>query len=65
MSAIIETLVLCDDCGQQNSGDDRSSNAANIRANRKKIGWIQIGSRDYCDKCAPNHKRAAKRKEEV
>ncbi len=58
MSAVIETLVICDDCGQQNSGDDRSLNATQIRANRKRWGWIQVGSKDYCDKCAPNHKRA-------
>lgn len=57
MSAVIETLVLCDDCGHQNSGDDRNLNAAQIRANRKKCGWIQIGSTDYCARCAPKHRK--------
>lgn len=58
MSKVIETLVLCDDCGHQNNGDDRHLSATQIRANRKRSGWIQVGAKDYCDKCAPNHKRA-------
>lgn len=56
MSVVIETLVLCDDCGDQRSGDDRHKNAAQIRADRKQYdGWVQIGMQDYCQKCAPKH----------
>jgi hypothetical protein len=56
MSVVIETLVFCDDCGQNNTADDRSLNARMIRAARKKWGWIQVGSKDYCGECAPKHK---------
>lgn len=52
MSVVIETLVLCDNCGQQNSGDDRSMSATQIRAGRKKYGWTQRGKLDYCDRCS-------------
>lgn len=51
-----ETLVICDDCLDNGSGgDDRDLIAAEIRKRRKAYGWIQRGSRDYCDKCAPKH----------
>ncbi len=62
MSAVIETIVLCDDCGHQNSGDDRNLNAAEIRATRKTIGWIQIGKLDYCMHCAPKYQKKRKSK---
>jgi hypothetical protein len=52
---IIEVLVICDDCSDAYGGDDRDKTAAEIRATRKRYGWIQRGSRDYCDKCAPKH----------
>ncbi len=55
MSVVIETLVFCDDCSHQNSGDDRALNARQIRASRKQSGWIQRGSKDYCPDCAKNH----------
>ncbi len=58
MSVVIETLVLCDDCGHQCSGDDRYKNARQIRRDRKSGGWIQIGSKDYCNKCAPKHRKS-------
>lgn len=58
MNVIIETLVLCDDCGEQNSGDDRSLNAKEIRAGRRKTGWIQVGKLDYCPNCAKKKKEA-------
>jgi hypothetical protein len=60
MSVVIETLVICDECGQQNFGDDRHKNAADIRRDRKKAGWIQVGSKDYCDRCAPNFHKHTK-----
>lgn len=62
MSVVIETLVLCDDCGEQCGGDDRSQTATQIRASRKRAGWIQIGSEDYCPNCAPNHCKSRKAK---
>lgn len=61
MSAIIETIVCCDDCGHQNNGDDRHKTAAQIRHDRKRVGWIQIGSKDYCEKCAPLHLTAQRK----
>lgn len=57
MSVVIETLVVCDDCGDNCACDDRCDNAKQIRASRKRAGWIQIGSLDYCDRCAPNHRK--------
>ncbi len=57
MSVVIETLVFCDDCGDNATGDDRSFSAAHIRENRKQAGWIRVGSKDYCGNCAPNHRR--------
>jgi len=62
VSAVIETIVLCDECGNQCSGDDRNLPARRIREQRKRIGWIQIGSRDYCQECAPKHKTKKKDK---
>lgn len=59
MSVVIETLVFCDTCGENLSGDDRSSTAAEIRKNRKKWGWVQIGSKDYC--CPKCKETAAKK----
>ena len=55
MSAVTETIVLCDDCGDQCSGDDRNLPAYRIRENRKRHGWIMVGKRDFCEKCAPNN----------
>jgi len=52
MSVVIETLVYCDSCGDNGDGDDRSLKAAQIRKDRKSLGWIQIGHKDYCEKCA-------------
>lgn len=52
MSVVIETLVFCDGCSENHSGDDRSSSAKQIRASRKREGWIQRGSKDYCESCA-------------
>lgn len=52
MSVVIETLILCDECGDSGGGDDRNYKATKIRASRKLAGWIQIGHQDYCDKCA-------------
>lgn len=60
MSVVIETLVFCDDCGHQCSGDDRAKTAAMIRKGRKASGWIQIGSKDYCEKCASRNKKDKK-----
>lgn len=57
MSIIIETLVFCDGCNDNCAGDDRSSNARQIRRDRKLYGWIQIGSKDYCGLCAPKHQK--------
>lgn len=58
---VIETLVICDGCSDNGSGgDDRDLNAAQIRANRKKYGWIQRGSKDYCDACVGQGKHKAK-----
>jgi hypothetical protein len=62
MSVVIETLIFCDECGQQNFGDDRHLNAAEIRRNRKKAGWIQIGSKDFCDECAPKQRKLCRRR---
>lgn len=62
MSATIDTIVQCDDCGEQCSGDDRHLPAYRIREQRRRVGWIQIGSRDYCEKCAPKHKTKKKAK---
>ena len=58
MSVVIETIVLCDECGHQNSGDDRNLDAKEIRRNRREIGWIQVGKRDYCQNCAEKIKEA-------
>jgi hypothetical protein len=52
MSVVIETLVICDGCGENCSGDDGGKNARDIRATRKLYGWIQRGSLDYCEICA-------------
>jgi len=57
MSVTIETIVSCDECGANCSADDRSKTAKRIRRDRKADGWIQIGSKDYCGKCAPKHKQ--------
>ena len=54
MSVVIETLVICDGCGEACNGDDRNENAAKIRAARKKVGWRQKGSKDYCADCSGN-----------
>lgn len=51
MSAVIETILLCDECGHQNSGDDRHLNARQIREVRSRAGWVNIGSKDYCPNC--------------
>lgn len=57
MSVVIETLVICDGCGEQMGGDDRSQTAKQIRAKRKKWeGWVQRGSKDYCLGCASEKK---------
>lgn len=58
MSAVIETIVLCDECGEQCSGDDRHSPAHVIRKLRSQFGWIQKGSKDYCQNCAPKHAKS-------
>jgi len=55
MSVTIETLVFCDGCGENHSGDDRSFSAAYIRNSRKAMGWIRKGSKDYCPECAKTH----------
>ena len=53
MSVLVVTKVLCDECGA--SWDDGYLNAKQIRQKRKNFGWIQLGSKDYCEKCATNH----------
>jgi hypothetical protein len=58
VSVSIETIVFCDDCGEQNSGDDRALNAKEIRKKRREWGWIQVGKRDYCGDCAKKIKDA-------
>lgn len=56
-----ETLVICDDCSDNGSGgDDRDLTATEIRKRRKVYGWIQRGSKDYCDNCAPKHSKQEK-----
>lgn len=60
MSVAIETIVLCDNCGHQNSGDDRNLSARQIRKSRGLCGWIQRGSKDYCEQCAPKFKKRNK-----
>jgi len=57
---VIELLVICDDCSEAYGGDDRDKTAAEIRATRKRYGWIQQGSKDYCERCAPKHIRRRK-----
>lgn len=53
MSVVIETLVICDGCGEQMGGDDRRKTAKRIRADRKQFdGWVQRESKDYCAECA-------------
>ena len=53
MSADKEMVVYCDDCYENCNADDRHLSATQIRRNRKaRDGWIQIGSRDYCEQCA-------------
>ena len=52
MSVVIETLVICDACYENCGGDDRSYRAKLIRKLRKRYGWIQRGSKDYCPECA-------------
>lgn len=56
MSVVIETLVCCDGCGHNNSGDDRHLPAYEIRKNRAKEGWRKIGQKDYCPKCVESLK---------
>jgi hypothetical protein len=56
MSYAIETLVFCDDCQDNCGGDDRGQNLKTIRSRRGKWGWIQRGQKDYCPKCAANHR---------
>lgn len=58
MSVVIETVVFCDECGDQCYGDDRCYTAASIRRSRKLAGWIQRGSRDYCGVCVAKLSRS-------
>lgn len=51
MTVIIETLVFCDGCGENCSGDDREQTAYHIRKSRKECGWVQRGKKDYCAEC--------------
>jgi hypothetical protein len=52
MSAVIETIVLCDECGEQCGGDDRYKPAWKIRLDRKSDGWTQMGKKDFCGNCS-------------
>lgn len=63
MSVTIETLVFCDGCGENCSGDDRSKTAAAIRKSRKESGWMQVGKLDYCERCTARLLKGAGRKE--
>lgn len=58
MSVVKETLVFCDGCSDQLCGDDRSCSAKVIRKNRALVGWIQVGSLDYCPRCAEERRRS-------
>ena len=48
MSAVKETIIYCDQCGENHGADDRNQSAYEIRKNRKTWGWIQRGSKDFC-----------------
>ena len=52
MSCIIETIITCDGCGENNCADDRYKTAKSIRASRARSGWVYSGGKDYCEECA-------------
>ena len=53
MSAIIETLVMCDGpgCGDVCSGDNRGFPAWMQRKSLRLDGWLCRNGKDYCPKC--------------
>jgi len=51
MSIQIETILFCDVCSKNNSGDDRNKSAKEIRKTRKLDGWVNKGKNDYCKEC--------------
>lgn len=59
MSAIIETLIMCDGgpetCPQSGAfcwGDMRDKTAKEQRAAAKSEGWIFRNGKDFCPECA-------------
>ncbi len=51
MSLIIEKFLMCDCCGETSGVDTRSYDAKMQRDLSKKEGWVQRGSKDYCENC--------------
>lgn len=57
MSAVIETFIICDVCGNSHGVDNRHLNVMEQRKSAKDHGWRYSGGIDYCPNCK-------KRKEE-
>jgi len=64
MSVVIETIVYCDGCGDNHSGDQRNYTAKYQRESNKAEGWVQRGSKDFCQKCKLVTPRQKRRKNE-
>jgi len=51
MSLVVHRFIYCDDCGENNGGDDREKSANQIRVGRKSEGWKVGPPKDYCPDC--------------
>lgn len=59
MSAVKETFLVCDQCGETFGVDNRNDTAARHRQEAKSLGWKYRNGKDYCLDCWNTRKEKA------